>query len=142
MGRHPRSIQNPIRITVQGIHMWGAAIVEVFLKWFLDLWEAQNNDVHGHTKSEQTTRLKALHQITACRMMAQKPLVQPTRWMLPDNPDTFLETATANRLGTWIASHRKTNKNSAKRAKKESSRGTSNIRSFFPHPLIQTVWPR
>lgn len=39
--------------------MWEATIVEVSLKWFVDLWEARNTDVHGYTESEQITRLKA-----------------------------------------------------------------------------------
>ena len=47
--------------------------------------------------------------------------------MLSDDPDTFLETATANRLGTWIASRQKTIMSSAKMAEKEFSRGTANI---------------
>ena len=44
--------------TLHEAYMWEAAIVEVSLKWFLDLWEAHNNNVHGHTKMEQTTRLQ------------------------------------------------------------------------------------
>lgn len=58
--------------------MGEAAVVEVSLKWFLDLWETHNNDVHGHTKTEQTTRLQTWHQITAHQMMTQKPLVRPS----------------------------------------------------------------
>ena len=65
-------------------------------------------------------------------MMTQNPLVRPSdQWMFPNVPDTFLETATAHRLGTWIASRQKTIKNSAKMAKKESSRDTANINTFF-----------
>ena len=99
--------------------MWEAAILGVSLKWFLDLWETRNNNVHGHTKTEQTTRLQTQHLITAQRMMTQQPLVRPSdQWMFPTDPDTFLETATANRLGTWIAFRRKTIKHSAKMAEK------------------------
>ena len=47
--------------TVREAYMWEAAIVEVSLKWFLKLWETRNNDVHGHTKTEQTTRLQTRH---------------------------------------------------------------------------------
>ena len=82
---------------------------------------------------EQTIRLQTRHQITACRMMTHtKKLVRPSnQWMFSTDPDTFVETATANRFGTWIASCQKTIKNSAKMAKKESSRGTANINTFF-----------
>ena len=112
--------------------MWEAAIVEVSLKWFLELWEICNNDVHGHTKTEQTTRLQTRHRITARRMMTQRPLVRPSdQWMFPTDPEAYLETATAHQLGTWIASRRKTIKNSTKMAAKESSRGTANITTFF-----------
>mmetsp|Transcript_13793 Transcript_13793/g.31841 ORF Transcript_13793/g.31841 Transcript_13793/m.31841 type:complete len:124 (+) Transcript_13793:1112-1483(+) len=73
-------------------------------------------------------------------MMTQQPLVQPSdQWMFPDNPDTFLETATANRLGTWIAFFRKTIKNSAKIAEKECSCGTANITSFFTPTNLNSV---
>ena len=44
--------------TLREAYTWKAAVVEVSLKWFLDLWETRNNDVHGHTKTEQTTRLQ------------------------------------------------------------------------------------
>jgi len=102
--------------TVREAYMWEAAIVEVSLKWFLDLWETRNTDIHGHTKTEQTTRLQTQHRITARRMMTQQPLVRPSdQWMFPNDPDAFLATATANRLGTWIASRRKTIKHSAKK---------------------------
>ena len=65
--------ETPIRNTAQSIHVWEAAVVEVSLQWFLDLWEACNNDVHRHTKSEQTTRLQALHRITAPTWWHKKP---------------------------------------------------------------------
>ena len=95
--------------------MWEATIVEVSLKWFLELWETRNNDVHGHTKTEQTTRLQTRHRITARRMMAQRPMVRPSdQWMFPTDPDAYLETATAHQLGTWIASRRKTIKEQCK----------------------------
>ena len=114
----------------------------ISLQWFLALWEACNNNVHSHTESKQNTRLKAQHQITACPFMEQQPLVRPSdQWIFPDNPDTFLETATGNRLGTWIASRRKAIKNSADMAEKESSRGTANITSFFtPTNLDSVAW--
>ena len=51
--------------------------------------------------------------------------------MFPTDPDTFLETATARRqLGTWIASCRKTTKNSAKMTGNETAHGTANITTF------------
>ena len=54
--------------TIRDAYMWEAAVVEVSLKWFLDLWETRNNDIHGHTTTEQTTRLQTQHRITARRM--------------------------------------------------------------------------
>lgn len=67
-------------------------------------------------------------------MMTQQPLVRPSdQWMFPTDPDAFLATATAKRLGTpWIASRRKPIKHSAKMAEKESFGGTANITTFFP----------
>ena len=34
--------------TIREAYMWEAAIVEVSLKFFLDLLETRNNNVHGH----------------------------------------------------------------------------------------------
>jgi len=57
-------------------------------------------------------------------------------WLFLENPFLFLATATANRLGTWIASHRRTVRHSVKAAKKDSTKRTPNIAIFFPptHP--------
>ena len=69
-------------------------------------------------------------------MMTQKPLVRPSdQWMFPDDP----ETATANRLGTWIASCQKAIKNSAKMAEKVSSRGMADINTFFKPTNLDSV---
>ena len=51
--------KTPSGRTIKEAYMWEAAILELSLKWFIDLWETCNNDVHGHTKIEQTTRLQA-----------------------------------------------------------------------------------
>ena len=72
--------------------------------------------------------------------MEQQHLAWPSnQWMFPDNPDTFLERATATRLGSWIASPQKTIENSAKMVEKESSRGTANITKHISHPLIRAA---
>ena len=99
-------------------YMWTASIVEVSLRWFIDLWETRNKDVHGHTKTKQNSRLKVEHQETVRHMLAQKIHMRPcNHWLFPDNPTLFLVTATANQLGTWIASRRHTVRYSIKAAK-------------------------
>ena len=55
--------------TVREAYKWEAAVIEVSLECFLDLREIRSKDVHGHTKTEQTTRLQTRHRITARRMM-------------------------------------------------------------------------
>ena len=94
--------------------------------------------------SEQNTRLKTRHQIIARCLIEHQHLVRPSnQWMFPDNSDPFLETGTAVRLGTWIASRHKTVKNHVKMAEKESSRGTANIISFFtPTNPDSVAWMR
>ena len=73
--------------------------------------------------------------------MEQQPLVRPSdQWIFPDNPDTFLETATANRLSTWISSHQKTIKNSGKMAEK-NLHVAELISHHFSHPITRAVWP-
>ena len=104
----------------------------------IDLWEAQNKDVHGHTaETQQNSRLKVKHQEIFQSMLAKKVHMRPcNHWLFPDNPALFLATATANRLGTWIASRRRTVHHSIKAAKRDSTNFTSNIATFFPptHP--------
>ena len=114
-------------------YLWTASIVEASLQWFIKLWENRNQDVHGHTETEQNARLKAKHLITARYLLDQRHLVRPSdQWIFPDNPEEFLASASAARLGSWIASRRKTIKHSKRIAEKESSRGTANITAFFP----------
>ena len=50
-------------------YMWTASIVEVSMRWFIDLWETRNKDVHGHTKTKQNSRLKAKHSESAYESM-------------------------------------------------------------------------
>ena len=99
-------------------YMWTATIVEVSLQWDIDLWETRNKDVHGHTKTEQNSRLKVKHQETSQNMLAKRAHMRPCdHWLFPDNPTLFLATATANQLGTWIVSRRRTIRHSIKAAK-------------------------
>ena len=118
-------------------YMWTTSIVEVSLQWMIDLWETRNKDVHGHTESEQNSRLKAKHQETFRRMLDKKAQMRPSdHWLFPDNPALFLATASANRLGTWIASRRRAVRHSITAAQRDSTHQTPNIVTFFPptHP--------
>ena len=118
-------------------YMWTASIVEVSLQWMIDLWEARNKDVHGHTKTEQNLRLKVKHRETFQNMLAKKVHMQPCdHWLFPDNPVLLLATATANRLGTWISSRHRAVHHSIKAAQRDSTNRTHNIATFFPptHP--------
>ena len=56
--------EDPLTNVPKAQYMWTASIVEVSLRWFIDLWETRNKDVHGHTKTKQNSRLKAKHQQT------------------------------------------------------------------------------
>ena len=98
------------------------------------LGSLQQRHSWSHTELEQKiSRLKTRHQIIVARHLTEhQHLIRPTsnQWMFPDNPDTFLETATAARHRKWIASCQKTMKNSPKMAEKEFSRGTANIMTF------------
>mmetsp|Transcript_20312 Transcript_20312/g.45388 ORF Transcript_20312/g.45388 Transcript_20312/m.45388 type:complete len:179 (-) Transcript_20312:53-589(-) len=78
-------------------YMWTSSIVEVSLRWMIDLWETRNKDVHGHTELEQNSRLKAKHQETFRNMLNKKARMRPCdHWLFPDNPALFLATASAN----------------------------------------------
>ena len=99
----------------------------------IDLWEAQNNYVHGHTETKQNLRLKVKHQETFQNILAKKVHMRPCdHWLFPENPALFLATATANQPGTWIASRQCTVRHSIKAAQKDSTNRTPNIVMFFP----------
>ena len=113
--------------------MWTSSIVEVSLRWTIDLWETRNKDVHGHTETEQNARLKIKHQATFCEMLAKKVHMRPCdHWIFPDSPTLFLTTATAKHLGTWIASRRRIVRHSVKAATRDATTNTPNIVTFFP----------
>ena len=117
--------------TSKAHYMWAASIVEVSLRWMIDLWDTQNKDV------QQNSRLKVKHQETFRTMLSKKIQMQPCdHWLFPNNPALFLVSATANQLGTWIASRRCAIRHSIKAAQKDSTNCTQNIATFFPitHP--------
>ena len=99
----------------------------------IDLWETRNKDIHGHIESEQNSSLKAKHQETFQTMLNKKTRMRPcNHWLFPNNPAFFLATASANRLGTWIASQRRAIRHSITAAHQESINQTPNIITFFP----------
>ena len=62
----------------------------------------------GHTKDENADEKNIMFHVPCFYKHS----------MGPNDPDTFLGMATANIIGTWIASHRKTIKNCPKMAEK------------------------
>ena len=45
---------DPLTHIPKALNMWTTSIVEVFLRWFINLGESRNKDVHGHTKPNRT----------------------------------------------------------------------------------------
>ena len=71
--------------TSKARYMWAASIVEVSLRWMIDLWDTQNKDV------QQNSRLKVKHQETFRTMLSKKIQMQPCdHWLFPNNPALFI----------------------------------------------------
>ena len=97
-------------------YVWGASIVEVFLRGHIQLWETRNREVHGdkHTTDTSQTletfhRRKAIHEIKKLYTMGDK--IRPSDKFLFPDLDILLAKDTAS-LKEYLTSYRKAIRNS------------------------------
>ena len=94
----------------------------------IDLWNLQNEEVHGKTVNEREQKRKhhLLKKIDEC--FAKITEMRPSDCcLMPENRDDFVESSTSNDLAEWLASHHKMIKNSIEKWKKRSEKGSRNI---------------
>ena len=87
--------------------MWGALVVEVYIKNFIELWEQRNEEVHGKTEAQrQNRRLEKL--CTEVRHLhTMRHLTRPSDgFIFHDDVDQFLEKATATTNGLLNTHHK------------------------------------
>ena len=125
-------------------YIWGASIVEVFLRSHIRLWETRNHEVHGdkHTtdtrqKLETFHRRKAIHEIKKLYEMEDR--IRPSDKFLFPDLDTLLAKDTAS-LKEWLSSHRKAIRNSVNKWSQQYEQGARSIVGWISAQSIQNTW--
>ena len=113
-------------------YVWGASIVEVFLRGHIQLWETRNREVHGdkHTtdtrqKLETFHRRKAIHELIK-KLYAMEDKIRPSDKFLFPDLDILLAKDTAS-LREYVSSHRKAIRNSVQKWAQQYEQGARSI---------------
>ena len=125
-------------------YVWGAAIVKVFLRGHIQLWETRNRDVHSdkhntdtRQKLETFQRCKAICEIKKLYTMEDK--VSPNDSFLFPNLDILLAKDTAS-LREYLSSHRKVIRNSVKKWSHQYKQGARSIVGWISAQSKQNTW--
>jgi hypothetical protein len=109
-------------------YVWGAAVVEITLRHFIELWELRNEEVHGKTVQQQERTRKIKLSIDARKLTEFKDKARPVDMGLFHNDiEEFLDKSTAQTIATFISSHRKVIANSVKKHTAAASAGATSI---------------
>jgi hypothetical protein len=105
-----------------------ASIVEITLKYFIKLWEQRNEEVHGKTTEQQETTIKSKLSIDARKLNKMKEKARPVDMgLFHADIEEFLDNSTAQKIATYISSHRKAIANSAKKYTAASQAGVTSV---------------
>ena len=125
-------------------YVWGASIVEVFLRGHIQLWETRNREVHGdkHTtdtrqKLETFHRRKAIHEIK--KLYEMKNRIRPSDKFLFPDIEILLAKDTAS-LREYVSSHRKAIRNSVKKWSQRYEQGARSIVGWISAQSKQNTW--
>ena len=125
-------------------YVWGASIVEVFLRGHIQLWETRNREVHGdkHTtdtrqKLETFHRRKAIHEIKKLYAMEDK-IRSSDKFLFPDL-DILLAKDTAL-LKENLTSHRKAIRNSVQKWAQQYEQGARSIVGLISTQSKHNTW--
>ena len=105
----------------------------------IDLWNLQNEEVHGKTvnEREQKRKHRLLKKIDECFATITE-IQSSNRCLMLENRDAFVESSTSNDLVEWLASHQKMIKNSIEKWKKRSEKESRNIGDWLKKILRKT----
>ena len=109
-------------------YIWGASLVEVSIKSFMELWEQRNEEVHGKTEQQkQKKRLEKLS-IEVRRLHSMRDLTRPSDdFIFHKDVEIFLEKATAKMAANYISTNKRIIKHSIAAATKQAITHTKNI---------------
>ncbi|OEU08199.1 hypothetical protein FRACYDRAFT_249987 [Fragilariopsis cylindrus CCMP1102] len=109
-------------------YVWGAAIVEVTLRHFIQLWELRNEEVHGKSVVQQEKTRKTKLSADARKLNALRDQARPIDMGLFHNDiEEFIDQSTAQTIATFISSHRKAIMNSINQYKEASQAGVTSV---------------
>ena len=84
-------------------YIWGAAIVECFLKNVAEVWDTRNEDVHGKNKTEKQHRRKQKLAEQIRDLQKEKEYARPRDDdIFPEDPEQFIEQSSTNHLANWL----------------------------------------
>jgi hypothetical protein len=113
-------------------YVWGAALVEVTLRHFIQLWELRNEEVHGKTVHQQEKTRKTKLSIDARKLNELKDKARPVDMgLFHSDIEVFLDQSTAQTIATFISSHRKAIANSVKKHTEAARVGATSVMQWI-----------
>ena len=103
-------------------YIWGASIVEVFLKMMIELWELRNEEVHGKEENEQQQKRKERAAILVRALHTKRDLARPSdSFLFFSDLDAEIESSSAIQLESFISMKTKAINNSVTMWKYQST---------------------
>ena len=120
--------------------LWSTHVVEVCLRYSIQMWELRNTEVHG-TIAKDRTCIK-LEKLTTeiFHLKGLQPQTSPRDSFLFDDIAAMLQDANPRTMENWILSRRPAIYHSIKQAKQQASANTHNLYHWFK-PLTPTATP-
>jgi len=120
--------------------LWSTRVVEVCLKFSIQMWELRNTEVHGTSgKDRKRTKLDRLT-TEIFHLKGLQPQTSPKDSFLFDGIAAMLQDANSQTMEDWILSRRPAIYHSIKQAKQQASANTHNLYHWFK-PLTTTATP-
>jgi hypothetical protein len=109
-------------------YVWGASVIKLLLKQFINLWELQNEEVHGKTAEKQEHLRKMKLSETVRTLNDKKKQARPSDMCLfhPDI-DTYIEQSNSQTIASYISSHKRAISNSIQKWASASHLGVISI---------------
>ena len=112
---------------------WGTLLVEASFKFYFDLWEQRNTEVHGKTQEDQQERRKRALSEKIRQLQEERHRARPSDdFLFLDDVEAFLDTATPSTMATYLASYTRAIRHSVKQAAASASHTTRPITQYFP----------
>ena len=111
---------------------WAANLVTLILQQVIILWEKRNEDLHGKTKAEQTTKLLNHQKHTIAKLTDLKPkCLARDHYLFPNDAATLLNESSTTKLANWITTRTKAIQNSIQQALKFDTQHTNPVTYWF-----------